>query len=705
VIDARAAANDTLERFETAKQLLKHLHARVVRFQEFTEEHEQLERIERIELPVARRREREEDANAIRDERDQRVDAHANLLAGVERLQAEIPELDQRHRELKTQRERLKGERRRAQAAANEAAAAFGSARTELARVREAIASARELGPIDEQSVRVAEEDALAASVRLRELQEEAERCQRDLADLRAGRPPRPPRVETFQSLLSEQGIKSEVLADRLEVPEAIAAEAALATGVWAVIIAPADFERAVELAQAEGYDLPIVRTGGNTAPGGVFAGASGLPEALAYLAEVELPLGSPGVNREGLVRGVHWAAFRRPERPALGAAARAEAIAILEGRERELAVALPHGAARAARLERDATARRLGLDSLMLEGDLATRVTEAEAHRADGQAELERFEQEEEQVGPEFGRVESMLDERREELETLSENARRAELRVASESERLARVEAELVQMPLTSEQQALTGDLPGPDVLEHQQRELQTRLERYSDEERSPLAAAQHENQARVVAEVNALLSGQRDDLEELELQLERARRHYEDHIRQTVDHLRRSFREVCEQAGATGEIELRQSLVNPGEFALDIRVAHLPDDQPRSYQDSEHSGGQRAKIALLLLLAAMKSEGAADLLIVDEHSAHLDSENFDYVGELMRSLKGQVQFILALPQNAEARRLAWCDHQIAILKRREGEPFAPPVRLLTKMREDSDRFVETGRLELAG
>src|SRR5438874_3304357 len=58
-------------------------------FQEFTEEQERLDRIERIELPVARRREREEDANVIREERDQRIDAHANLLAGVERLQAE----------------------------------------------------------------------------------------------------------------------------------------------------------------------------------------------------------------------------------------------------------------------------------------------------------------------------------------------------------------------------------------------------------------------------------------------------------------------------------------------------------------------------------------------------------------------------------------------------------------------------------------
>jgi hypothetical protein len=47
--------------------------------------------------------------------------------------------------------------------------------------------------------------------------------------------------------------------------------------------------------------------------------------------------------------------------------------------------------------------------------------------------------------------------------------------------------------------------------------------------------------------------------------------------------------------------------------------------------SYVDSTHSGGERAKISVLLPLAAMSSEDAADLLVMDEH-AHLDSNNLD-------------------------------------------------------------------------
>lgn len=150
--------------------------------------------------------------------------------------------------------------------------------------------------------------------------------------------------------------------------------------------------------------------------------------------------------------------------------------------------------------------------------------------------------------------------------------------------------------------------------------------------------------------------------------------------------------------------GELQLRPSLTKEDERALDVRVAHLPGEPKLSYQHHTHSGGQRAKISILLLLAAMSAEGAADLLIVDEHSAHLDSENIDYVGEVMRALRSRVQFILALPSNAEARRLEWCDQQFMLLPRQSGELYAPKLQLITKEPEPEDRYAEIGQLELA-
>lgn len=92
-------------------------------------------------------------------------------------------------------------------------------------------------------------------------------------------------------------------------------------------------------------------------------------------------------------------------------------------------------------------------------------------------------------------------------------------------------------------------------------------------------------------------------------------------------------------------------------------------------------------------------MSVEGAADLLIMDEHSAHLDSRNIDAVAELMEALKSRVQFLLAMPTNAEAGRLTWCDEQLAFFPRPPGDAYAPPIRLLSACPSPS-RAREAGR-----
>lgn len=217
--------------------------------------------------------------------------------------------------------------------------------------------------------------------------------------------------------------------------------------------------------------------------------------------------------------------------------------------------------------------------------------------------------------------------------------------------------------------------------------------------------MVLAAHEEQRERVDEVEVLIADRENELDGVTDQVERAKRRYDEHIRQTVTLLNRSFREICEQAGMEGELELKPSSTHEDEFALDVRVAHLAGDPKLSYQSHRHSGGQKAKISILLLLAAMSSEGAADLLIIDEHSAHLDSQNIDYVGEVMRALRNRVQFILALPSNAEARRLAWADQQFVLLPRKAGEPYAPRLRVITRIPEQGDRYVEIGQLGLAG
>jgi hypothetical protein len=68
-------------------------------------------------------------------------------------------------------------------------------------------------------------------------------------------------------------------------------------------------------------------------------------------------------------------------------------------------------------------------------------------------------------------------------------------------------------------------------------------------------------------------------------------------------------------------------------------------------------------------------------------------------------MRALRERVQFILALPATAEARRIEWSDQQFAVLPRKDGESYAPPLQVMTRIPEPGDRYAEIGRLELAG
>jgi ABC-type Mn2+/Zn2+ transport system ATPase subunit len=82
---------------------------------------------------------------------------------------------------------------------------------------------------------------------------------------------------------------------------------------------------------------------------------------------------------------------------------------------------------------------------------------------------------------------------------------------------------------------------------------------------------------------------------------------------------------------------------------ELGIDVLVSHKIGETPVSYQEGSHSGGQGTKIAIMLLLAAMSLGQAADLLIVDEHNAHLDGTNTGQIAQLMRRLSSRVQFIL--------------------------------------------------------
>jgi chromosome segregation ATPase len=270
---------------------------------------------------------------------------------------------------------------------------------------------------------------------------------------------------------------------------------------------------------------------------------------------------------------------------------------------------------------------------------------------------------------------------------------------RLARELPELAELDARLVQLEsdlrahrLTTEQQAVldAGDLPGTESLLRDVEWLTGQVDdagRFPAEVRDRGILSARDAQAAVVEETVRATEERRGDLELQQYRADDSRQRFDDLVREVVDRITVEFGRICDMAGWRGELLLIPG-ERPDDYGVDVLVAQRPGERLRSYRDAAHSGGQRATIAIVLLLATMGAADAADLLIMDEHIAHLDSTNIDHVAALMHALGGRVQFVLATPTNAESLRLSWCDLQLAFLPRDPGRAYSPPIRLLSRL-----------------
>jgi chromosome segregation ATPase len=290
-----------------------------------------------------------------------------------------------------------------------------------------------------------------------------------------------------------------------------------------------------------------------------------------------------------------------------------------------------------------------------------------------------------------------------------LDESLRDARPQLQRLSQSVADLQARLAAQPLSPTQRAAlkAGDFPSTESLEREQRQLTDEMrneDRFPVDVRDEAILGQRDAQKQTVNDVELLLNGRKRDLDEHQKRVDEARRRFDEHVAVLIRLLNTEFARICNSAGADGEV---RSVAGdgPDDLGVDVLVAHKPEERRRSYRDASHSGGQRAKIAILLLLAAMSLGGAADLLVMDEHIAHLDSTNIDQIADLMTGLRTRVQFLLATPTNAEASRLGWCDLQIAFLPRQPGEPYTPPVRLLSRLgAEDLEHRFASSQLSLS-
>ncbi len=210
----------------------------------------------------------------------------------------------------------------------------------------------------------------------------------------------------------------------------------------------------------------------------------------------------------------------------------------------------------------------------------------------------------------------------------------------------------------------------------------------DRFPDDIRDPVIVSQCEAEERRLTDVEQLVADRIGELEAQERMVEESRKRYDDHIRALVRRLRNNFSDICATAGIDGRIELVPGDMQE-ELGIDVLVSHKIGETPVSYQEGIHSGGQGTKIAIMLLLAAMSLGQAADLLIVDEHNAHLDGTNTGQIAQLMSRLSSRVQFILSAPTHGKGTAVAGsCDIQVTFLPRDPGHTLSPPVRLMSRL-----------------
>lgn len=717
---ARAAYLEAIEQNRAEKDKLAELQALVTRHLEWAGLRDRLQLLREVARPAAEYRDLAAEADKVRAAAETKRQEIAADQAILDDLGKQVPALEARLRSLEDEAEQLA---ERLESAAEDRRDLDARIAALQARLDEARAAAMRLaGATGERDATQAEAEAKAAEqmlqttlARRREVAAELAERQAEAATLEAGGVIVPDEVEAFRQLLEQQGVQSAVVAELLEVTDendvATRAEAALGDALWALVV-PADAYRDVAaLAASRGYRYGIVRAAAGE-PRGVLAQVIA-PSEVGLLLETRDALaaldhgqalsqsarGHVAVTGDGMHYSEAMARLQAPARPVLGRNARDRHLAALRDE-------IAHLSEELAKLDRAIPELRAAWLKAMRLLDGARSVADQHA----GATQTEQALKQAKAARPGLIEREAVLhrelrkiDERRGAAATELDMARKMQAEVESRlakdlprltelESRLAGFQAELAERALDPAQQAVldAGDLPGTESLLRDLEWLQGQVDdeqRFPPEVRDEGVLAARDAQARVVAEHDALTEQLHQELEAQQTRAEASAHRFDQRVRRVTDRLSVEFARICQIAGWRGELHLLPG-ERPDDYGLDVLVAQRPGDRLRSYRDATHSGGQRATIAIVLLLAAMGAADAADLLLMDEHIAHLDSTNIDHVAALMHALGDRVQFLLATPTNAESLRLSWCDLQLAFLPRDPGRAYSPPIRLLSRL-----------------
>jgi chromosome segregation protein len=721
--EARDAYLEAVEAARVEQDQLGALAGQAARHLEWAGLRERLDLLRDLARPAAEHRDVAVRVEAARAERDAAGERIAADRSDLEELTTQVPALETRAGELAGQAgdlaERLAATREtRATLETRLAAAEARASEAQATAVRLAGLAGERTVEQAAGEVQAAESSLAAVLARREELRSTLADVQARMAVLAGGGVPVPAEVAAFRERLAAAGIEASVVAEVLELADEAAgdaarvrAEAALGDALWALLVPSHAYRQATALAVEAGYRWGIAR-GGAGDPRAALTAVVGPVEAGLLLERTDAQAahdagqahglagrGLAAVAPDGMRYGAALSRVEAPTQPVLGRRGRELHLFGLKTEAARLGEELDALEAATAEL-RGAWQRALHvLDAAHRLGDLQGRVAEAEQAGERAGADRPQLVERERALAGELRQLDGALGAANAELALARRRQNETEVRLAARlpeltelDSRLAGLETELTGRPLAAEQRALldAGDLPGTESVLRDIDWLGGQVEdeeRFPAEVRDPELVGGRERQAQAVEEANRLAERRKHELDEQLERVEAARRRFEAGVREVVQRLSGEFARICQTAGAEGELRLLAG-DRPEEYGVDVLVAHRAGERRRSYRDAAHSGGQRATIAILLLLATMGTAEAADLLIMDEHIAHLDSTNIDHVAALMHALADRVQFVLATPTNAESLRLSWCDLQLAFLPRDPGRAYSPPIRLLSRL-----------------
>lgn len=718
--EAVIAHRDAKRRYEHKQIDVGRLEIQVSQHRAWMRDKTRLTEIDEVLLPAARHFEADNALDAIKreitsKEADQaRLHKEAEELRGQHRAsELDLTLLTQQVPEATQRREALTRDLSEADTMYGQAHERF--VRT-LAELRSAATTTKGLS-LAEVEARVAEaEAALAMALHARQdAGGRHERSQVDSKRIRRGETMAPPAVHAFLDQLRATGVNATIVGDLLEAAASNDAraehiQAALGDTVWGILVPDSQYQSACQQAVDAAYTWPIIRHGTGT-PLNILT-TTAPPELHGLLAHLEAvaaadmheveqlnATSTDATTTDGMRHGPVVSRLTPVRDPVLHPDARARTMALLEKTADQ---------ARQQSAEIDATVPSLRnqLGQAYLLSDTVRRL---ESRRQDFRAacsDLARIrlgrnfieneatkanDQERELLGK-IERSKAEVDKMAEKAAVKKREAEQASSDLEVLKRKRAASEIELAKHRLPPQYTATETARLKPAELQVERDRLAIDLAdatRYPLEVRDPIIVSQHEAEKDRLVSVEELIADKSDEMEKRAKLVQGARASYDEHIRAVVRELRTRFVEICQIAGIVGDIRLVPGDV-PDEYGVDVLVAHKAGENPVSYQDDSHSGGQGTKISILLLLAAMSLGRTADLLIVDEHKAHLDGTNNSQIIEIMRNLGTKVQFVLSAPTNAKDtdEEADWCDVQVTFLPREPGAAFSPPVRLMSRL-----------------